>query len=119
MTERSHPWAVAASIPFAPEIVAPTISHLKALHIKVPNPYGFKASFNPVFSGDVDAVGWVSPYHFGINEGPTAIMIENHRTGLIWSLMRRCAPLAQRARARRLRRRLADRDELTPRSAAA
>jgi hypothetical protein len=87
------PWAVAASIAFAPEIVAPTIVHMKALHIKVPNPYGFKASFNPVFSGDVDAVGWVSPYHFGINEGPTAIMIENHRSGLIWSLMRRCAPL--------------------------
>ena len=87
------PWAVAASIPFAPEIVAPTIAHMKALHIKVPNPYGFKASFNPVFGGDVDAVGWVSPYHFGINEGPTVIMIENHRSGMIWSLMRRCAAL--------------------------
>jgi hypothetical protein len=84
---------VAASIPFAPEVVAPTIEHMKALHIKVPNPYGFKASFNPVFSGDVDTVGWVSPYHFGINEGPTVIMIENHRSGLVWSLMRRCAPL--------------------------
>jgi len=87
------PWAVAASIPFAPEVVAPTIAHMKALHIKVPNPYGFKASFNSVFSGDADAVGWVSPYHFGINEGPTIIMIENHRSGLVWSLMRRCAPL--------------------------
>jgi len=87
------PWAVAASIPFAPEIVGPTIVHMKALHIKVPNPYGFKASFNPVFGGDIEAVGWVSPYHFGINEGPTAIMIENHRTGLIWSLMRRCSVL--------------------------
>jgi hypothetical protein len=87
------PWAVAASIPFAPEVVAPTIAHMKALHIKVPNPYGFKASFNSVFGGDADAVGWVSPYHFGINEGPTVIMIENHRSGLVWSLMRRCAPL--------------------------
>ena len=87
------PWAVAASLPFAPEIVAPTVVHMKALHIKLPNSYGFKASFNPAFGGDVDAVGWVSSYHFGINEGPTVIMIENHRTGLIWSLMRRCKVL--------------------------
>ena len=87
------PWAVAASMPFAPDIVAPTLRHLKALHLKVSNPYGFKASFNPVFQGDAAGVGWVSPYHFGINEGPTVLMIENHRTGLIWSLMRRCEAL--------------------------
>ena len=77
-------------MPFAPRIVAATITHLKKLHIHVPNPYGFKASFNPVFGGDTDEVGWVSPYHFGINEGPTVLMIENHRSGLIWSMMRRC-----------------------------
>ncbi len=88
------PWAVAASLPFAPEIVAPTITHLAALHVTVPNPYGFKASFNPVFHEDVnDGIGWVSPYHFGINEGPTVLMIENHRTAMIWKLMQRCQPL--------------------------
>ncbi|MGA3156665.1 MAG: glucoamylase family protein [Steroidobacteraceae bacterium] len=88
------PWAVAASLPFAPEIVAPTIAHMKALPVHVPNPYGFKASFNPVFPSDApESVGWVSPYHFGINEGPTVLMIENHRSGLIWSLMRRCGAL--------------------------
>jgi len=87
------PWAVAASMPFAPEIVAPAIENLKRLQIKVPNPYGFKASFNPLFEGDVDGVGWVSPHHFGINEGPTVLMIENHRTGLVWSAMHRCRAL--------------------------
>jgi hypothetical protein len=88
------PWAVAASLPFAPEIVAPTIAHMKALPVHASNPYGFKASFNPVFPSEAqDGVGWVSAYHFGINEGPTALMIENHRTGLIWSLMRRCRSL--------------------------
>jgi hypothetical protein len=40
-----------------------------------------------------DGVGWVSPYHYGINEGPTVLMIENHRSGMIWSLMRTCPPL--------------------------
>ena len=88
------PWAVAASLPFAPEVVGPTIAHLSALHVGVPNPYGFKASFNPAYRGAIDdGIGWVSPFHFGINEGPTVLMIENHRTGLIWSLMKRCAPL--------------------------
>ena len=90
------PWAVAASLPFAPEIVAPTIASMSELPVHVANPYGFKASFNPEFVGEVDdGIGWVSPYHFGINEGPTVLMLENHRTGLVWSLMRGCAPLVE------------------------
>lgn len=94
------PWAVAASLPFAPEIVAPTITHMAGLRVKVPNPYGFKASFNPLFEDDAkDGVGWVSPYHFGINEGPTVLMIENYRTGLTWSLMRKCSALTAGLRA--------------------
>ncbi len=98
------PWAVAASLPFAPHIVAPTIAHMTRLQLHVPNPYGFKASFNPVFSKDgesaPDGVGWVSPFHFGINEGPTVLMIENHRSALVWRLMsRRCAPLVAGLRA--------------------
>ncbi len=88
------PWAVAASLPFAPEIVGPTIAHMTSLHVNVPNPYGFKASFNPVYHENAnDGIGWVSPYHFGINEGPTVLMIENHRSAMIWQLMQRCAPL--------------------------
>jgi len=87
------PWAVAASLPFAPEIVAPTLAHLSRLHLHLPNPYGFKASFNPEFRDAGGRQGWVSPYHFGINEGPTVLMIENHRSGLLWSLMRRSQAL--------------------------
>ncbi len=88
------PWAVAASICFAPEIVAPTITYFANLHVDVLNPYGFKASFNPAFREDIDdGIGWVSPYHFGINEGPTVLMIENHRSQLIWRLMQKSAGL--------------------------
>jgi hypothetical protein len=88
------PWAVVASLPFAPEVVAPTITNLVALQVNVPNPYGFKASFNPTFRDDsISNVGWVSQYHYGINEGPTVLMIENYRSGMIWSLMRNCPPL--------------------------
>ena len=34
--------------------------------------------------------GWVSPWHFGINQGPIVVMIENYRSGLVWHLMRNC-----------------------------
>ncbi len=88
------PWAVVASLPFAPEIVLPTIANYRRIQLHTANPYGFKASFNPSFPADrKHSVGWVSPYHFGINEGPTVVMMENHRSGLIWNLMRSCVPL--------------------------
>ena len=94
------PWAVVASLPFAPDIVLPTVMNFRRLKIHVANPYGFKASINPMFAGlDNDGVGWVSRFHFGINEGPTVIMIENHRSGLVWALMRRCEPLVAGLRA--------------------
>ncbi|MGZ5218296.1 MAG: glucoamylase family protein [Caldimonas sp.] len=94
------PWAVAASLPFAPEIVVPTLANFVRLPVHAANPYGFKASINPVYQvrGD-DGIGWVSPYHFGINEGPTVLMIENFRSGLIWSLMAKSAALVAGLRA--------------------
>lgn len=94
------PWAVAASLPFAPEIVGPTITHFARLQVRTENPYGFKASFNREFVPDCEhSLGWVSPYHFGINEGPTVLMIENHRTRMVWRLMRGCAVLVAGLRA--------------------
>ena len=88
------PWAVVASLPFAPEIVLPTIANYRHIQLHVANPYGFKASFNPSYPADrKHSVGWASPFHFGINEGPTVVMIENHRTGMPWKMMRSCVPL--------------------------
>jgi hypothetical protein len=86
------PWAVVASLPFAPEIVLPAIDYLvHEVDLKMGNPYGFKATFNPTYpdkSGN--PYGWVSPWHYGINQGPINPMIENYRTGLLWRLMRSC-----------------------------
>jgi hypothetical protein len=95
------PWAVVASLPFAPEIVMPTVQNFRKLNVHVANPYGFKASINPLFNLPTkdDGVGWVSRFHFGINEGPTVLMIENHRSGLVWSLMRQCKFLVAGLRA--------------------
>ena len=84
------------SLPFAPEIVLPAIEHyIKRLKLIGSNPYGFKATFNPTYptkSGTSEP--WVSPWHYGLNQGPIILMIENFRTGLPWRLMKNCPSMA-------------------------
>jgi hypothetical protein len=86
------PWAVVASLPFAPEIVLPTIHH--AIEVLTKNSAfnnGFDSSFNPVYKiPGKEESGWVSPWKFGLNEGPMVIMIENFLTQLIWNIMKKC-----------------------------
>jgi hypothetical protein len=85
------PWGVCASLPFAPEIVLPTLRHFRDAHPEVSGEYAVRCSFNPTFvDGSSGSAGWHSPYFFGINLGPLVLMIENYRTGLLWRLMRRC-----------------------------
>jgi hypothetical protein len=86
------PWAVVASLPFAPEIVLPTIHHyMHGLQLHDQHKYGFKATFNPTFQGQPGSpCGWVSSWCFGLNVGPIVLMIENHRSGFPWQLMRGC-----------------------------
>jgi hypothetical protein len=85
------PWAVLASLPFAPEIVLSACRHFEDLDLGLDRPYGFKASFNPTFPATSGGeYGWISPWHFGLNQGPIVLMIENYRTGLLWRLMREC-----------------------------
>ncbi len=85
------PWVVVASLPFAPEIVLPTLCHFAGLKLGGQDkPYGFKPSFNQTFTVEESPTGWwVTPYYFGIDQGPVALMIENYRTGLLWNIMRR------------------------------
>jgi len=86
------PWAVVASLPFAPEIVLPTLDYcINQIKLTESNSYGFKATFNPTYpEKSRNSNGWVSPWHYGINQGPVILMIENYRTGLLWQLMREC-----------------------------
>ena len=86
------PWAVVASLPFAPEVVLPAIEHfVHTLELKAAHPYGFKATFNATYPGESgSACGWVSPWHYGLNLGPIVLMIENYRSDLLWRLMRSC-----------------------------
>jgi len=85
------PWAVAASIPFAPEIVLPALQYFEKLKLREKDPYGFRATFNATFADRSDpSQSWVSPFHYGLNQGPIVLMIENYRSGLLWHLMRQC-----------------------------
>jgi len=85
------PWAVVASLPFAPEIVLPALEHFNEIEIGVDHPYGLEATFNSTFPDDkCRKCGWLSPWHYGINQGPIILMIENHRTEFLWRSMKQC-----------------------------
>ncbi len=86
------PWGVVASLPFAPEIVIDTVRHaIERLHLKGRSPYGFDASFNSTYPDTSrNQHGWVSPWIFGLNQGPIILMIENFQSELIWKTIRDC-----------------------------
>ena len=85
------PWAVVASLPFAPEIVLDTLRHaIQRLNSRNRGEHGFDASFNPAFLKKGNPHGWVSPWKFGLNEGPIILMIENFQSGLIWKIVKLC-----------------------------
>jgi hypothetical protein len=83
------PWAVVASLPFAPDIVLPTLKHWAATYPQMKNAHGLVCSFNPTYPGSGRS-GWISKAHFALDQGPVILMIENYRSGLIWRLMRQC-----------------------------
>lgn len=85
------PWAVAGSLPFAPEVVLPSLRRINQNYPDLTSKYGFKCSYNPTFtSGKRKAKGWVSQGYYGLDQGPIVMMIENYRSGLTWRLMRKC-----------------------------
>ena len=85
------PWAAIASLPFAPEIVLPTMEHFRERFPEMLGKYGFTCSGNPTFPARSPATaGWISPGYYGIDQGPVVLMIENHRSGFVWELMKRC-----------------------------
>lgn len=87
------PWAAAASLPFAPEIVVPMLQHIRTTYPEAISGNGLLTSFNPSFfvaGGTQTGRGWIADEHQGIDQGPVALMLANYRSGLIWRLMREC-----------------------------
>lgn len=93
------PTAAGGSIPFAPEVTIPALMAMRSKYgERLYTRYGFKDAFNPSFtftdvasrSGTVDPVqGWVANDYLGIDQGPILTMMENHRSGLVWKVMRK------------------------------
>lgn len=74
------PTAALSSIPFTPEYSMQAMRHFYfVLGDKLFGEYGFKDAFNP-------GQGWFASSYLAIDQGPILVMIENHRSGLLWNL---------------------------------
>ncbi|MFK2932701.1 hypothetical protein ISP14_18135 [Dyella agri] len=80
---------VLASLPFAPEIAFDAACSMLARYPEILSDGRLASGFNPGLAG-ADGRLWVSAGHYGLDQGIVLMMIENHRTGWIWRLMRRC-----------------------------
>lgn len=99
------PTAAGGSVPFAPEIAIPALRAMVDRYGgHLFTEYGFLDSFNPTLrQADLDVtrgkivpgLGWFNDDHLGIDQGPILLMIENHRTGLIWELMKKSEPIVR------------------------
>jgi hypothetical protein len=92
------PTAAIASIPFAPELGIPaTVEMHRRYGTHIYAKYGFLDAFNPTFRYDIPLrhgrvirdFGWVADDYLGIDQGPIVAMIENHRSELVWRVMRK------------------------------
>ena len=80
-------WAALASIPFAPEIALRTARSMRDRYPEMLPSHQYASSFNPSIA-ESDGAAWVSVGHFGLDQGIVLMMIENHRSGLLWRLLR-------------------------------
>ena len=83
------PTAAGGSIPFAPE---KCMKALYAMYTKYGDrlfrEYGFLDSFNPTYGQLNGGRTWINDDYIGIDQGPILLQIENHETGLIWSILK-------------------------------
>jgi len=74
------PTAALSSFPYTPEESMKVVRYLyEDLGDKVFSEYGFYDAFS-------EQNNWYLPRYLAIDQGPTIVMIENHRTGLLWNL---------------------------------
>jgi hypothetical protein len=85
------PTAAGGSVAFAPEICIPALKAMKERYGSlVWQEYGFIDAFNPTFGTPATSVtGWFDRDYLGIDQGPIVIMIENLRSGFVWSVMKK------------------------------
>ncbi|MBK5258527.1 MAG: hypothetical protein JJE51_02975 [Thermoanaerobaculia bacterium] len=92
------PYGAISSMPFTPEIsIAATRAMYEEYGAHIFQQYGFLDAFNPTINFDtpvqmgkvVPGVTWVDGDYLGIDQGPLVAMIENHRSELVWKVMKK------------------------------
>lgn len=84
------PTAAGGSVPFAPEICLPALDEMHRMYgDSLYGEYGFKDAFNPTFTYTDGRQGWFDTDYIGIDQGPILIQVENHRSELIWNIMKK------------------------------
>jgi hypothetical protein len=74
------PTAALSSFPYTPAESLAALHHFYYTRgRKLWSQYGFKDAFKP-------STGWVAADYLAIDQGPIVVMIENHRTALLWNL---------------------------------
>ena len=73
------PTAALSSIVYTPEESMAVMRNLYSMGDKMWGPYGF---YDAISQTD----NWAPQRYLAIDQGPIAVMIENHRTGLLWEL---------------------------------
>ena len=74
------PTAAISSIPYTPNESLKVMHYLYQNKDKMLGPAGFYDAFSPHYDF------WVTDTYLAIDQGPQIVMIENHRTGLLWNL---------------------------------
>jgi hypothetical protein len=82
------PWAMLATLPFNAEAALLGTRHLLKIYPQVCSNDRFSSGFNPTLPAE--GGGWLSEGYYGLDQGLLVMMIENHRTGLLWEITRRC-----------------------------
>jgi hypothetical protein len=74
------PTAALSAMPYMPkESMAALRNFYENKGHKIWGKMGFKDAFN-------ESAGWVAKSHLAIDQGPIVVMIENHRSALLWNL---------------------------------
>jgi hypothetical protein len=81
------PWAMLATLPFDADAALAGTRHLLEAYPQVCIEDRFSSGFNPTLL--MDGKGWLSEGWYGLDQGLLVMMIENHRSGLIWKVFRK------------------------------
>jgi hypothetical protein len=87
------PTAAISSMPYAPKEAIQAMRHFLKVHgDKIWNRFGFVDAF-------CAARNWYADTYLAIDQGPIVVMIENHRTRLLWNLFMKAPEIQKGLRA--------------------